>query len=288
MIVDAHQHVWDLARSSYAWLGPQVPQWNRTFTFDELLPHLRRNGVDATVLVQSDDQDADTDLMLEVADQHPEVAAIVAYVPLDRPERAAERLAELRQDSRVVGVRNLIHDLPDPDWILRPDVDEGLGLLEDAGVTFDYVAVLPRHLEHVPTLSERHPRLRLVIDHLAKPPIGASGAEPWWSLIAVAAENPLVHAKVSGLYPGTAPDSWTPDSIRPFVDRALDLFGPSRLMYGGDWPICVAAGGYDRVFEGLARVLSVLSAADRERVWAGTAREFYRIDETRLPGSGGG
>ena len=152
-------------------------------------------------------------------------------------------------------------------------------------MTFDYVAVLPRHLEHVPTLSERHPRLRLVIDHLAKPPIGGSGAEPWWSLIAVAAENPLVHAKVSGLYPGSAPDTWTPDSIRAFVDRALDLFGPSRLMYGGDWPISVAAGGYDRVFEGLTRVLSGLSAADRERVWAGTAREFYRIDETRLPGA---
>ena len=98
MIIDAHQHVWDLTRSSYAWLGPQVPQWNRTFTFEELLPHLRRNGVDATVLVQSDDQDADTDLMLEVAERHPEVAAIVAYVPLDRPDRAAERLAELRKD----------------------------------------------------------------------------------------------------------------------------------------------------------------------------------------------
>jgi L-fuconolactonase len=282
MIIDAHQHVWDLARSPYSWLGPHLPQWNRTFTFDELAPQLQRNGVDATVLVQSDDHDGDTDLMLEVADRHPRVAAIVAYVPLDRPDRAAERLAELRKDSRVVGIRNLIHDLPDPDWILRPDVDEGLGVLEDADVTFDYVAVLPRHLEHVPTLSERHPRLRLVIDHLAKPPIGGADVEPWWSLIAAAAENPLVHAKVSGLYPGSAPEGWTPDTVRPFVDRALELFGPSRLMYGGDWPISVAAGGYDRVFEGLAEVLSGLSAADRTKVYSGTAREFYRIDDGRL------
>jgi L-fuconolactonase len=282
VIIDAHQHVWDLDRSPYRWLGPQVPQWNRTFTFDELAPHLRRNGVDATVLVQSDDDDRDTALMLEVADRHPQVAAIVAYVPLDQPARAAERLAELRKDTRVVGIRNLIHDLPDPDWILRPDVAEGLRVLEDADVTFDYVAVLPRHLEHVPTLSERHPRLRLVIDHLAKPPIGEADAEPWWSLIAAAAQNPLVHAKVSGLYPGSAPDTWTAANIRPFVDRALDLFGPSRLMYGGDWPISVAAGGYDHVFAGIEEVLSDLSDADRARIWSGTAREFYRIDPARL------
>jgi L-fuconolactonase len=275
MIIDAHQHVWDLTRSPYAWLGPQVPEWNRTFTFEELQPHLTRNGVDATVLVQSDDHDGDTEYMRETADNHPEVVAIVAYAPLDRPADAAARLATLRADPRVVGVRNLIHDLPDPDHILRPEVDEGLGLLAAAGLTFDYVAVLPRHLEHVPTLSERHPDLRIVIDHLSKPPIGKDDTEPWWSLIAAAAENPLVHAKVSGLYPTT-------DAIRPFVDRALEVFGPSRLMYGGDWPISVAYGGYDAVFEGLRAVLEDLPAADQERIWSGTAREFYRIDAGRL------
>ena len=278
MIIDAHQHVWDLDRSPYAWLGPHVPQWNRTFTFEELRPHLVRNGVDATVLVQSDDHDGDTDLMLEVADRHPEIAAIVAYVPLDRPDVAADRLAQLRKDPRVVGIRNLIHDIPDPDWILRPDVDDGLGVLERAGVTFDYVAVLPRHLEHVPTLSERHPGLRIVIDHLAKPPIGEAGREPWWSLIETAAENPLVHAKLSGLYP------WDRESIQPFVDRALDVFGPGRLMYGGDWPISTAAGGYDQVFEGLSAALSGLSDDDREQIYSATARRFYRI--TTVPWAG--
>jgi L-fuconolactonase len=282
MIIDAHQHVWDLARSPYSWLGPHVPQWNRTFTFEELQPHLARNEVTATVMVQSDDDDGDTDLMLEVADRHPEVAAIVAYVPLDRPEAAAARLAELRRDDRVVGVRNLIHDLPDPDWILRPEVDEGLSVLEDAGVAFDYVAVLPRHLEHVPTLVDRHPDLRIVIDHLSKPPIGADDVEPWWSLLAAAADGPLVHAKLSGLYPGSAPETWPPESIRPFVDRALELFGPRRLMYGGDWPISVAAGGYDRVFAGLDEVLSGLDAEERAEVWAGSARRFYRIPDARL------
>jgi L-fuconolactonase len=282
MIIDAHQHVWDLTRSPYPWLGPHVPQWNRTFTFEELRPQLSRHGVTATVLVQSDDHDGDTRLMLEVADRHPQVAAIVAYVPLDRPEEAARRLAELRHDDRVVGVRNLIHDLPDPDWILRPEVDEGLSVLEDAGVTFDYVAVLPRHLEHVPTLVERHPDLRLVIDHLAKPPIGAARAEPWRSLLTAAAEGPLVHAKVSGLYPGADMQAWSVPALRPFVDHALEVFGAERLMYGGDWPISEAAGGYDRVFTGLCDVLGGLREDEREQVWSGTAQRFYRIAESRL------
>lgn len=282
MIIDAHQHVWDLDRSPYPWLGPEVPLWNRTFTFEEVQPHLRANGVTATVLVQSDDHDGDTALMLEVADAHPEVAAVVAFVPLDRPEEAAARLEELRRDDRVVGIRNLIHNVPDPDWLLRREVDEGLALLERAGVTFDLVSVLPRHLEHVAALSERHPDLRIVIDHLSKPPIGESSREPWWSLIEAAAENPLVHAKISGLYPGAAPEDWTVESIQPFVDRALDVFGPERLMYGGDWPISVASGGYDRVLEGLRAALAGLDEHEAEQVWAGTARRFYRISSDRL------
>jgi L-fuconolactonase len=284
VIIDAHQHVWDLTRSPYSWLGPHVPQWNRTFTFEELQPHLVRHGVDRTVLVQSDDHDGDTDLMLEVADAHPEVVGVVVYVPLDRPEEAEARLAALRRDDRVVGVRNLIHDLPDPDWILRPEVDEGLTVLERAGVTFDYVAVLPRHLEHVPTLVERHPDLRIVIDHLSKPPIGEDRVQPWWDLVERAALGPLVHAKVSGLYPATDMESWTVEGVRPFVDRALEVFGPSRLMYGGDWPISVAAGGYDRVMQGLTEILSGLGPDDAEQVWSGTARRFYRLPEARLRG----
>jgi L-fuconolactonase len=286
MIIDAHQHVWDLERAAYPWLGPHLPAWNRTFTFEELQPHLRRAGVDATVMVQSADNHEDTDLMLSVADEHPEVVAVVAYVPLDRPDEAHERLTALRRDRRVVGVRNLIHEQSDPDWLLRPEVDAGLGVLEDADVTFDLVSVLPRHLEHVMTLSERHPELRIVIDHLSKPPIGAVDPEPWWSLIAAAAHNPLVHAKVSGLYPGDDPDSWTPEAVRPFLDRALEVFGPHRLMYGGDWPISVAADGYDRVFDGLIELLDPLDPDDRDAVLAGTARTFYDIDPALLAAVG--
>ena len=280
MIVDAHQHVWDLTRAPYPWLGPHVPQWNRTFEFGELAPHLMRNGVDATVMVESDDDDGDTALMFEVADAHPTVVAIVAYLPLDQPEHAAERLSRLRRDDRVVGIRNLVHHKADPDWITSAPVDEGLAVLEEGDVAFDFVSTLPRHLEHVPTISERHPDLRIVLDHLAKPPIGADDVEPWWSLIAAAAENPMVSAKISGLYPDSG--QWSVDGIRPFVDRALEVFGPERLMYGGDWPISVASGGYDRVFAGLQSALSGLGVEEANHVWSDTARRVYRIEPSRL------
>ncbi|MCU1405846.1 MAG: metal-dependent hydrolase [Glaciihabitans sp.] len=282
-IIDSHQHVWNLNRAPYSWLGPGLAPINRSIGFDELRPELAAAGISNTVLVQSDDNDFDTDYMLEVAAANPEVAAVVAWVPLAEPDTAAVRLATLRENPLVVGVRNLIHDLPDPDWLLLPQVDAGLGVLEDAGVSFDLVAVLPRHLELVPILSERHPDLRIVIDHLAKPPIGGESREPWATLIAEAARNPLVYAKISGLYSAVGdPGDWSTDSIRPFVDHALDIFGPSRLMYGGDWPVSLVAGGYARVWAGLAPLFDELSPADRRAILGGTAQEFYRIDPARL------
>jgi len=282
-IVDAHQHVWDLGRARYDWLTSDLSPIDRTITMDELKPSLRRARVGATVLVQSADNDEDTALMLEVAAANPEVAAVVAFAPLDRPVDLQERLDSFRADTLVVGVRNLIHTMPDPEWLLRSDVDEGLGLLEDAGLTFDLVAVLPEHLALVPTLTARHPGLRIVIDHLSKPPIGLADPEPWWSLIARAAESPNVFAKVSGLYSAAGDSgSWTSAAIRPYVHRAFECFGSSRLMFGGDWPISILSGGYDRVWDGLRVLFDEFPAADRDNVLGKTAINFYGIDADRL------
>jgi L-fuconolactonase len=283
LVIDAHQHVWNLDRAHYGWLGPDTPAIHRTIEFDELRPQLHEAGVAATVLVQSADNAQDTDYMFEVAARHPEVVGVVGWVPLDRAAEAADRLTELRTNPLFVGVRSLIHDLPDPDWLLRPDVDEGLGLLEAADVPFDLVAVLPRHLELVPILAERHPRLRIVIDHLGKPPLSLADREPWWSLIERAAENPRVFGKVSGLYPPAGAS--TPAAIgqlEPVVQRALDVFGVDRLMYGGDWPISLLYGGYRAVHRDLADVLAGLDADESARLWAGTAQEFYRLAPARL------
>jgi L-fuconolactonase len=287
IIVDAHQHVWDLARARYDWLGPELAPIDQTMTFTELKPSLLRAGVDATVLVQSADNDEDTALMVDVAAANPEVVAVVAYAPLHQPKDSAARLESFHRNTLIVGIRNLIHNFPDPQWLLRPEVDESLGLLEDADLSFDLVAVLPEHLALVPTLVSRHPRLRIVIDHLAKPPIGLAEAEPWWTLIEQAAASPTVYAKVSGLYSAAGNSgSWSPDTIRPYLHRALDCFGSDRLMYGGDWPISVLSGGYDRVWDGLTVLFDELPDADRARILGETAIEFYRIDPARISALG--
>ncbi|MEU8361641.1 amidohydrolase family protein [Nonomuraea sp. NPDC048882] len=277
-VVDAHQHFWNLETGSYPWLTPESGPIFRTFEPAELIPQLAAAGVDRTVLVQSMDSYADTDAMLAQADEHDFVGAVVGWVPLTRPEEAAGELERYRRHPRFAGIRHLIHDEPDPDWLLQDTVIEGLGLLAAAGLPFDVVAVLPRHLEHVPVLAERVPGLRMVIDHLAKPPIRDKGWEPWASLLARAAECPGVYAKVSGLNTAAAPD-WTGEDLRPYVEHAAELFGPERLMFGSDWPVATLAGDYARVWRETQVALSGLDEAERAQVLGGTATRCYRLPE---------
>lgn len=282
-VIDAHQHFWNPERVSYPWLGPDLAPIDRPIEFDELEPILVRSGVTATVLVQSADNDQDTDYMLAVAAEHPEILAVVGYVPLDHPIEAARRLEQLQDQEPFVGVRNLIHNQPDPDYLVQPEVLRGLGLLEAAGLSMDIVSVLPRHLEHVPTIAARYPGLRLVIDHLSKPPIKEAHWEPWKTLITRAAQYPNVYAKLSGLYPNIdGPSDWTAADVAPFVDFALEIFGSGRLMYGGDWPISVLYGGYDKVWRELSSIFGVLSLDDRTNILNRTALEFYRIPPKRV------
>jgi L-fucono-1,5-lactonase len=289
-VIDAHQHVWDLTRAQYSWLDRGSFPIDRTIDFEYLRPLLLDAGIGHTVLVQSADNRDDTDYMFDVAEHHHEVAGIVAWVPLDNPEAAASDLAQLRTNALFVGIRNLIHTRSDPDWLLRPDVDESLGLLERADVPFDVVAVLPRHLELVGEVSRRHPGLRMVIDHLAKPPIkelDAGSWRQWRTLLSRAAENPLVYAKVSGLYPSEGDlTDWHAGDVRPALDFALETFGADRLMYGGDWPISVLAGGYRKVWGELSTLFDQLPAHERDAILSGTATNFYGLRASvgdRLP-----
>ena len=281
MIIDAHVHVWDLGRAQYPWLGPSLGPINRTVRLEEVRPALERAGVTSVVLVQSADDSADTANMLDVAARSGGlVAGVVGWVPMDRPELVADALGALRRTGQLVGVRNLIHDRADPLWITRPGPDDALGLLDAAEVPFDFVTADPEALTLLPGIGERHPGLRLVVDHLGKPPIGGTADERarWRNLLRAAAENPRVFAKVSGLYAATGdPSRWTSENIRPFVLDAVEIFGADRLMFGGDWPISVLAGGYERVSDAVLAVIRELPAAERDAVLAGTATTFYGL-----------
>jgi L-fuconolactonase len=282
VVIDAHVHLWDVWRGGYDWLRrPANAAINRTYTFADFASRAAAAGVDRAVLVQADDSAEDTEAMFEVAAGHEEIAGVVAWVPLDRPDEAAAALGLLAARPGFAGIRTLIHDQPDPDWLLRPEVSGGLALLEERDIPFDVISVLPRHLSHVPLLSERFPRLRMVLDHLSHPPLGLEGAPgQWQTLITAAAANPLVFAKVSGLYP--AHPSWSAEDLRHVVEFAFELFGPDRLMFGSDWPVAELGGGYAKVFAELSALFAQLPAMGRDAILGGTAARFYRLSSGRL------
>ena len=280
MILDTHVHVWDPARADYPWLGPGMGDLARAIGLDELTPTLHRLGVEGVVLVQASDNAEDTELMLETAARHPEVVGIVAWAPLDRPDDLPDHLARLAPSIRVVGIRNLIHER-EPGWLLGPDTDRGLAELARWQYPLDFVTSGPAALAELPVLGRRHPDLDIVIDHLGKPPIGGTAEEhvEWRRLLAEAATNPRTHAKLSGLYSATGDlGAWTVEQVRPFVEDALELFGADRLMYGGDWPVSVMAGGYDRTWAAMTELLAPLSPTERDAILGRTAELFYAID----------
>lgn len=275
--VDAHQHFWDRARASYSWLGPELGAIDRDFQPVDLEPELRAYGVRRTVLVQAANSFEETDLMLEWAEQVDWIAAVVGWIPLDRPREAREALGGYRRYPKFKGVRHLIHTEPDVDWLVRPEVLDSLALLADEGLPFDVVAVFPDHLKHVPVIAERLPGLRLVIDHLAKPPIRERGWEPWATQLAAAAEHPNVSAKLSGLNTAADPRRWGARELQPYVDHALKCFGSRRLMFGSDWPVCLMAGDYKRVWEVANQNLAGLAPNERFEVLGGTATRVYSL-----------
>lgn len=279
MIVDAHVHIWDPTRADYAWFGPWMGELERRVGLDEILPQVAERGIDAVVLVQAADDPRDTDVMLDAAASESRVAGVVAYSPLDEPARLAVHLERFAADPRVVGLRNLVHEHPAA-WLERPVIEESFALLAAAGLPLDVPTADHVALGQVAGIAARHPDLPLVIDHLGKPPVGrdAAARAAWRELAAACAAQPNVVAKLSGLYSSTGDlAAWTVDEVRPFVEDALELFGPDRLLYGGDWPISEFAGGYARTWDAATEFLAPLSADERAAILGGTATRVYSL-----------
>jgi|SRR5882757_2229115 len=276
--VDAHHHVWDLAVRDQPWTAA-LPALRRSFAIAELEPELLREGIDATVLVQTVDVPRETPELLALAAKHPIIAGVVGWVDLTAPD-VAERIAELVAGPggrRLVGIRHGVQSEPDPRWLCRDDVRRGLAAVADAGLVYDLLVVpvqLPAAAETVRAL----PRLRFVLDHAGKPMIAQGERAGWAADIAALAAEDNVAVKLSGLVTEADLDNWTTEDIRPYAEDVLAAFGPERTMYGSDWPVCLLAGDYPRV-AGLARALIAgLSDAERDAVLGGTAARWYRLD----------
>ncbi|MFD0714524.1 amidohydrolase family protein [Paenibacillus sp. GCM10027626] len=277
MKIDTHQHFWNLEQVDYPWLVPSYGPIYRTIEAPELEPLLKAAGIDKTVIIQSMDSYEDTDYMLATAAQYDWVAGIVGWVPLDRPEEAAGKLAHYTKNPLFKGVRHLIHEEQDPDWVVRPEVIEGLKELASFGLTFDVVAVFPNHLKHVPALAEKVPDLRIVIDHLAKPPIKEKQMGRWAEEMKLASAYPQVHVKISGLNTAADWERWAAADIKPYIDFAFEHFGAERMMFGSDWPVANLAGDYAKVWAETNKALEGRTQEEIDRVLGGTAIAFYNL-----------
>jgi L-fucono-1,5-lactonase len=276
--IDAHQHFWNLELCEYPWLTPAQGPIYRTFEPPELEPQIRAAGIERTVLVQAANSYAETDYLLGLADAFEWIGAVIGWVPLLDARDAANTLdAKYLHHPKFRGVRHLIHDEADPDWVVQESVLRGLKVLADRNLIFEVVAVFPNHLKHVPLLAERFPTLTLVIDHLAKPPIKEKRMGLWAPELSAAAKYPNVFAKVSGL--NTAADwaTWSAADLKPYIDFAIEQFAADRLMFGSDWPVCMLAGDYGRVWNETRQALDGRPASEVDAILGGTAERVYRL-----------
>ncbi|MBI3244503.1 MAG: amidohydrolase family protein [Chloroflexi bacterium] len=275
--IDTHQHFWNLAKVEYPWLRPQHGVIYNTFAPRQLEPHLQAVGIDKTVLVQSANSFEDTVSMLTQAEDYDWIGAVVGWIPLLEPDNTRKALERYSRHPKFRGIRHLIHDEPDPDWVIQPTAVEGLKVLAELNMSFDVVAVYPNHLKHVPVLAEKIPNLTLIIDHLAKPPIKDRQMGAWADQMAAAAQYPNVCAKVSGLNTAADWDNWSATDLKPYIDFVIEKFGADRLMFGSDWPVCLLAGDYAKVWAETNAALAGRSPSEIEAILGGTAERVYKL-----------
>lgn len=270
--VDSHQHFWRLARGDYTWLTPALGAIHRDFGPDDLAPILARHGIARTILVQAAPTEAETRWLVEVARDTPFVAGVVGWTDFDAPD-AAEAVGRLAGERALVGLRPMVQDIADDDWLARRDLAPVFDAMVAHGLVFDAL-VLPRHLTRLAAVVERHPGLQIVVDHGAKPRIREREIDAWRADLAAVASHPRVVCKLSGLVT-EARSGDDAAELAPWIDALVDLFGPGRLLWGSDWPVVNLAGGYDRWRALTLRALEGLSPQQRGAVLGGNAARVY-------------
>lgn len=273
-IIDSHLHLWDLADGGYSWLTPDAGELYRSYTAAQARAELDTADIDSAILVQADDSASDTRFMLKQAAAHDWIVGVVGWIQLDDPQMADQALGEYTHEPDFVGVRHLVHEDPRDDFLSLPEVRASLRSLAAAELAFDVPNAFPRHLESTVELARAMPKLSIVVDHLGKPPRGdADAIRSWRRQLQQFAQLPNVTAKVSGLAAPGQP--LTVDALEPVWDVALGVFGPDRLMYGGDWPVSSLGGTYGETYGVIAQLAEQLSPSERAAVLAGTATAIY-------------
>lgn len=272
--IDAHQHFWRLSRGDYGWLTPALEPIYRDFMPSDLASMLERHGISGTVLVQAAPTEAETDFMLALADGNEFVQGVVGWADFANPDAPA-RIARLAHHPKLKGLRPMIQDIADDDWMLRAELEPAFRALVESDLVFDAL-VLPRHLENLLILLARYPDMRVVVDHCAKPEIASGGFEGWADNIERVAAESRAFCKLSGLVTEAGED-WTVEDLRPYVEHVLACFGAERIVWGSDWPVCTLAASYDAWVEATDSMLASRSGQERAAILGGNAARLYRL-----------
>lgn len=276
-IIDAHHHLWHYTEKDYGWIDDGMQSLRRDYLPADLQAAASEAGVVGTVVVQARQTLEETAWLLECAAATPLIQGVVGWLPLADPA-CASLLQAHRNQPLLKGLRHVIQDEPDDHYILGDDFNRGVALLAETGLVFD-ILIHARHLPQTIDFVKRHPRQAFVLDHLAKPPIRTASLQPWKDNLKRLAESENVACKLSGLATEANWATWTFDDLEPYLDAALEAFGAGRLMAGSDWPVCLLATGYTRWWSTLKQWAAKLDAADRERLFSGTAQRIYRLDK---------
>lgn len=273
MRVDAHQHYWEPKRGDYGWLTPELDAMYRDFLPEQLEPILGKYRMNGSVAVQAAPTVEETKYLLALSDAHPSILGVVGWLDLESPG-FAEHLAGMREHPKFVGIRPMIQDLPD-DWLLRESVVGSMRILERQRFPID-LQLRPRLLDSAVKLMEQVPELTAVIDHLAKPDWGQSPIK-WQEAIRQLTDYPNILCKLSGMVPESKA-RWHVEAWKPYVAYIMDVFGPERVMFGSDWPVCLWSATYDQVYESLAGLLpGGPGDSGLDGLWGGNAARFYGL-----------
>lgn len=277
MRIDSHQHFWDLnnPKLSYPWMPPAPSPLRRNYLPADLKPLLDSNRFDGCVAVQACQVDSEAEWLLGLADKNSFIKGVVAWVDLKDPH-VGNRLDVLQKHSRFKGVRHIIQDEPDVNWALQADVIRGLKELERRDIPYDML-VKPPQLHVVQPIADKLPKLRMVIDHIAKPLIVQHVMEPWAKQMETLSKAPQIWVKLSGMITEADPKNWKASDLAPYVHHVYQLWGAERCMFGSDWPVCLLAGSWKQVLAALTQALGPLQQDVREKILGETATKFYRL-----------
>lgn len=275
MRIDSHQHYWKIDRNDYGWITPEIPKLYRDFLEADLKPHLAKNKIDKTIVVQAAPTIEETEFILSLSKESETIAGVVGWINIENASYK-DQLTRLREHPKFIGIRVMIQDMPDENKILEPSYLEAFSYFAELDLPIDLLVTsnqLPAVVELLKRVS-----IRGVIDHIAKPEIKQGKLKPWKQQMEQIAKHPTIYCKLSGMVTEADHTNWKQEDFVAYVYHIVQVFGKNRIMFGSDWPVCLLAASYDEVYELLRKTLPVeLTEADKAKIFGENALEFYKL-----------